>query len=91
VIKHGTNAVNHTFKHTLRAVGCCLWGVFIRSGTVLGGDAVLVDEAAEPVVPADRGGRRRARSDQNARYHGQIGFRHPTGLWATELGSRGNG
>jgi hypothetical protein len=39
-----------------------LWGAFIRSGMVLGGDAVLVDEAAEPVVPADRaGGRRRDR------------------------------
>ena len=34
----------------------CLYSI----GTVLGGDAVLVDEAAEPVVSADRaGGRRR--------------------------------
>ena len=32
-----------------------LWGAFIRSGMVLGGDRVLVDEAAEPVVSADRG------------------------------------
>jgi hypothetical protein len=32
-----------------------LWGAFIRSGMVSGGD-VLVDEAAEPVVFADRGG-----------------------------------
>jgi hypothetical protein len=39
-----------------------LWGAFIRSGMVLGGDAVLVDESAEPLVPADRaGGRRRDR------------------------------
>jgi hypothetical protein len=33
-----------------------VWGAFIRSGMVLGGDAVLVDESAEPVVPADRRG-----------------------------------
>jgi len=32
-----------------------LWGAFIRSGLVLGGYRVLVDEAAEPVVSADRG------------------------------------
>jgi len=36
-----------------------VWGVFIRSGIVLGGDRVLVDEAAEPVVSVDRGGSRR--------------------------------
>src|SRR5664280_2781976 len=32
-----------------------VWGAFIRSGMVLGGYYVLVDEAAEPVVSADRG------------------------------------
>ena len=37
-------------------------GCVYSIGMVLGGDAVLVDEAAEPVVPADRaGGRRRDR------------------------------
>ena len=54
---------------TIRAAGVfltatmpSLWGAFIRSGMVLGGDAVLVDESAEPVVSADRaGGRRRDR------------------------------
>jgi hypothetical protein len=35
-------------------VGCGLWGAFIRPGVVLRGDRVLVDEAAEPVVHADR-------------------------------------
>jgi hypothetical protein len=33
-----------------------LWGAFIRPGVVLRGDRVLVDEAAEPVVHADRSG-----------------------------------
>jgi hypothetical protein len=33
-----------------------LWGAFIRSGVVLGGDGVFVDEAAEAVLSADRGG-----------------------------------
>jgi hypothetical protein len=33
-----------------------LWGAFTRPGVVLRGDRVLVDEAAEPVVHADRGG-----------------------------------
>jgi hypothetical protein len=33
-----------------------LWGAFIRTGTALGSYRVLVDEAAEPVVSADRGG-----------------------------------
>ena len=42
-----------------RFVAAIPWGVFIRSDTVLGGDAVLVDEAAEPVVSADRGGSQR--------------------------------
>jgi hypothetical protein len=37
------------------ARGSSLWGAFMRSGMVLGGDRILVDEAAEPVVSADRG------------------------------------
>src|SRR5664280_3182188 len=35
-----------------------MWGAFIRSGVALGGYRILVDEAAEPVVSADRGGSR---------------------------------
>ncbi len=31
-----------------------VWGAYIRSGVVLRGDRVLVDEAAEPVASADR-------------------------------------
>ena len=33
-----------------------VWGAYIRSGVVLRGDRVFVDEAAKPVVPADRSG-----------------------------------
>jgi hypothetical protein len=32
-----------------------LWGAFVRSGVALCGYRILVDEAAEPVVSADRG------------------------------------
>ena len=35
-----------------------MWGAFTRSGVVLCGDRVLVDEAAESVVSVDRGGSR---------------------------------
>jgi hypothetical protein len=41
--------------------GAYLWGAFIRSGLVLRSCRVLVDEAAEPVVSADRDGLRACR------------------------------
>ena len=49
------NALLRQQDRRTQVVRLGLWGAFTRPGVVLRGDRVLVDEAAEPVVHADRG------------------------------------
>jgi hypothetical protein len=51
-------------RSTCEMASMILWGAFIRSGMVLGGNCVLMDEAAEPVVPTDRGCWRRRKGSR---------------------------